>query len=472
MRQRISVFVITAAISSTFLLALAALAESAPDYHLVKTYKLGGEGGWDYLTLDPDARRLYISRATHVIVLNVDSGKPVGDIPDTPGVHGIALAPGLGRGFTSNGREGTVSIFDLKTLKTLSKVKVGDNPDAILYDAATKRVFTFNGKSDDATAIDAEKGTVVGTIKLEGKPEFAVTDEKGGVFVNLEDKSQLLALDPAKLAVKSRWPLAPCEEPSGLAMDRKNRRLFAGCDNKVMAVVDADSGKVITTLPIGGGVDATAYDDETKLAFASRRCADGGARGISRQVQRGRECQDRAEGPHHGPRSEDPSGLSGHREIRASARAHGRPATSATAGLARFICRAGDGEINLPFRYWKSGPFESQANYPFYCQTASELGPAMPEMQVKSAVGRQAARIGRAIVLLVMAMTLAQLCAGYSVLTHEQIIDLLWKDQIQPLLLKRFPNATEEDLRKAHAYAYGGSVVQDMGYYPFGSAYF
>jgi len=273
MRQRISVFVITAAISSTFLLALAALAESAPDYHLVKTYKLGGEGGWDYLTLDPDARRLYISRATHVIVLNVDSGKPVGDIPDTPGVHGIALAPGLGRGFTSNGREGTVSIFDLKTLKTLSKVKVGDNPDAILYDAATKRVFTFNGKSDDATAIDAEKGTVVGTIKLEGKPEFAVTDEKGGVFVNLEDKSQLLALDPAKLAVKSRWPLAPCEEPSGLAMDRKNRRLFAGCDNKVMAVVDADSGKVITTLPIGGGVDATAYDDETKLAFAS--CGEG-----------------------------------------------------------------------------------------------------------------------------------------------------------------------------------------------------
>ena len=273
MRQRISVFVITAAISSTFLLALAAVAESAPDYHLVKTYKLGGEGGWDYLTLDPDARRLYISRATHVIVLNVDSGKPVGDIPDTPGVHGIALAPGLGRGFTSNGREGTVSIFDLKTLKTLSKVKVGDNPDAILYDAATKRVFTFNGKSDDATAIDAEKGTVVGTIKLEGKPEFAVTDEKGGVFVNLEDKSQLLALDPAKLAVKSRWSLAPCEEPSGLAMDRKNRRLFAGCDNKVMAVVDADSGKVITTLPIGGGVDATAYDDETKLAFAS--CGEG-----------------------------------------------------------------------------------------------------------------------------------------------------------------------------------------------------
>lgn len=273
MKQRVNVFIIAAAISFTFLLALAALAETVPGYHLVKTYKLGGEGGWDYLTLDPDARRLYISRATHVIVLDVDSGKTVGDITDTPGVHGIALAPGLGRGFTSNGREGTVSIFDLKTLKTLNKVKVGDNPDAILYDPATKRVFTFNGKSSDATAIDAEKGAVVSTIKLEGKPEFAVTDDKGGVFVNLEDKSQLLALDPDKLTVKSRWPLAPCEEPSGLAIDRKNRRLFAGCDNKVMAIVDADSGKVITTLPIGGGVDATAYDDETKLAFAS--CGEG-----------------------------------------------------------------------------------------------------------------------------------------------------------------------------------------------------
>lgn len=272
MKQRAGVFAM-AVIAFIFMLRAAASAQSAQGYHLIKTYKLGGEGGWDYLTLDSDARRLYISRATHVIVFDVDAGKTVGDIADTPGVHGIALAPQLGRGFTSNGREGTVSIFDLKTLKTLNKVKAGDNPDAILYDPATKRVFTFNGKSQDATAIDAEKGTVLGTIKLEGKPEFAVSDEKGGVFVNLEDKSQLLALDPEKLAVKSRWPLAPCEEPSGLAMDRKNRRLFAGCDNKVMAIVDADSGKVITTLPIGGGVDATAFDDEAKLAFAS--CGEG-----------------------------------------------------------------------------------------------------------------------------------------------------------------------------------------------------
>lgn len=270
MKQRIGVF----AIAGFFLLlATGSIAESVPGYHLIKTYKLGGEGGWDYLTLDQETRRLYISRATHVIVLDVDSGKTVGDIADTPGVHGIALAPELGRGFTSNGREGTVSIFDLKTLKTLNKVKVGENPDAILYDSASRRVFTFNGRSQDATALDAEKGTVLGTIILEGKPEFAVSDGKGGVFVNIEDKSQLDALDPERLVVKSRWPLAPCEEPSGLAMDRKNRRLFAGCDNKMMAVVDADSGKVITTLPIGGGVDATAYDDEAKLAFAS--CGEG-----------------------------------------------------------------------------------------------------------------------------------------------------------------------------------------------------
>ena len=272
MKQPVGVFAI-AAIVFILMPGPSAQAQSAPGYHLINSYKLGGEGGWDYLTLDSAARRLYISRATHVIVFDVDSGKSVGEIADTPGVHGIALAPALGRGFTSNGREGTVSIFDLKTLKTLNKVKVGDNPDAILYDPASKRVFTFNGKSQDATAIDAEKGTVLGAIKLEGKPEFAVTDEKGGVFVNLEDKSQLLALDPEKLAVKSHWPLAPCEEPSGLAMDRKNRRLFAGCDNKLMAIVDADSGKVITTLPIGGGVDATAFDDETRLAFAS--CGEG-----------------------------------------------------------------------------------------------------------------------------------------------------------------------------------------------------
>jgi YVTN family beta-propeller protein len=258
---------------AALLLAAAAVAAAGPGYHLIANYKLGGDGGWDYLTLDAAARRLYISRATHVMVVDADSGKSVGDIADTPGVHGIALAPELGRGFVSNGREGTVSIFDPKTLATSSKVKVGDNPDAILYDSATKRVFAFNGRSQDATALDAAKGTVLGTIKLGGKPEFAASDGKGEIFVNIEDKSELLAIDPNQLEVKTRWPLAPCTEPSGLALDRKHRRLFVGCDNKMMAVVNADNGKVVATLPIGEGVDATGFDDETSLAFAS--CGEG-----------------------------------------------------------------------------------------------------------------------------------------------------------------------------------------------------
>jgi DNA-binding beta-propeller fold protein YncE len=248
-------------------------ASAAPGYHVVHTWKLGGEGGWDYLKIDADSRRLYISRGTKVVVIDADSGQPVGEIADTPGVHGIALAPEFGKGFTSNGRENTISIFDLKTLKTLNKIKVGNRPDAILYDPATKRVFTFNAGSQDSTAVDAARGEVVGTIALGGKPEFAASDERGTVFVNLEDKNQLFALDANKLAVKERWPLTGCESPSGLAIDRKNRRLFAGCDNKLMPVVDADTGRIVATLPIGEGVDATAFDDETALAFAS--CGEG-----------------------------------------------------------------------------------------------------------------------------------------------------------------------------------------------------
>ena len=254
------------------MITAAALAAAGPGYKVVTTYKVGGDGGWDYLIADAAARRLYISRATHVIVLDLDSGKTVGDIADTPGVHGIALAPELGRGFVSNGREGTVSIFDLKTLETIGKVKAGENPDAILYDPATKRVFTFNGRSQDSTAIDAAKGTVLGTIKLDGKPEFAASDGKGEIFVNIEDKSEVTVIDPNKLLVKSTWPLAPCESPTGLSMDRKNRRLFVGCE-KMMAVVNADTGKVLATPAIGDGVDATRFDDETGLAFAS--CGEG-----------------------------------------------------------------------------------------------------------------------------------------------------------------------------------------------------
>lgn len=251
-----------------------ALFASDSHLHVIKTYKLGGEGGWDYLEVDPAAHHVFISRATHVVVIDENSGKQVADIPDTPGVHGIALAPELGRGFISNGREGSVSIFDLKTLQVISKVQdVGENPDAILYDPVTKRVFTFNGRSHDSTAIDAATGKIVGKIALDGKPEFAVSDAQGELFANLEDKNELLVLDPKELKVKSRWSLAPCESPSGLAMDKQNRRLFAGCDNKMMALVNADTGKVITTLPIGDGVDADRYDPGTHLAFAS--CGEG-----------------------------------------------------------------------------------------------------------------------------------------------------------------------------------------------------
>jgi DNA-binding beta-propeller fold protein YncE len=259
--------------AAVMIVASVAVAASAPGYHLVTTWKLGGEGGWDYVKADSEARRLYIARATRVMVVDLDSGKPLGEIPDTPGVHGVALVPEFGKGFTSNGRENMVSVFDLKTLKTLSKVKVGTRPDAIWYDPATKRVFTFNAGSQDATAIDAAKAEVVGTIPLGGKPEFAASDGKGEVFVNLEDKNQLFALDANKLTVKERWPLPGCEEPSGLSMDQESRRLFVGCGNKVMPIVNADDGKVLATLPIGGGVDATAFDPGTGLAFAS--CGEG-----------------------------------------------------------------------------------------------------------------------------------------------------------------------------------------------------
>jgi YVTN family beta-propeller protein len=255
------------------LLAGFSWAASGPGYHVVTTYNVGGDGGWDYLIADPDTHRLYISRGTHVMVIDAETGKSAGDIADTPGVHGIALAPELGKGFTSNGREGTVSVFDLKTLAVSKKVKVGDNPDAIVYDPATKRVLTFNGRSHDSSVIDAESGNVLGTIRLDGKPEFSASDEAGDIFVNIEDKSELTVIDPQRMQVKTTWPLTPCEEPTGLSMDRGHRRLFAGCGNKMMAVVDADSGKVIATPAIGEGVDATRFDPGTGLAFAS--CGEG-----------------------------------------------------------------------------------------------------------------------------------------------------------------------------------------------------
>jgi len=244
-------------------------APAASGYHVIKTIPVGGEGGWDYIYVDSDARRVYVSRGTHVMVLDADTYAVVGDIPDTQGVHGVAIASDLGRGFTSNGRANNVTIFDLKTLKSLGTVATGTNPDAILYEPVTKRVFAFNGRSKDATAINGADGTIVGTIALGGKPEFAVADGRGNVYLNIEDTSELVHLDAKDLKVLHRWPEAPCKEASGLAMDLKNRRLFAGCDNKMMAVIDADSGKVIATPPIGEGVDANGFDPATQLAFAS-----------------------------------------------------------------------------------------------------------------------------------------------------------------------------------------------------------
>lgn len=242
---------------------------SASGYRLTSRIEIGGEGGWDYLTVDAAARRLYVSRSTRVTVLDVDTGKPVGEITGTNGVHGIAIASDLGRGYTSNGRNGSVTIFDLKTLKPLGQVKVGANPDAIIYDSATRRVFAFNRGSSDVSAIDAADGKVAGLIALGGHPEFAASDGKGTVFVNLDDKSEVVVLDSRKLEVKSRWPVAPGEDPSGMAMDLKHRRLFIGCGNKKMIVMNADNGRVVADLPIGGGVDATAFDPDTGLAFSS-----------------------------------------------------------------------------------------------------------------------------------------------------------------------------------------------------------
>jgi YVTN family beta-propeller protein len=250
-------------------LSLFTAAAQTSGYHIIKKIPIPGEGGWDYLTIDESARRLYVSHGTQVEVLDVDSGAIVGKIEKTPGVHGIAIAPELGRGFISNGQTSSVTIFDLKTLNTISQAPAGKKPDAIIFDPATSRVFAFNGGSNSATAIDAASGKVAGTVDLGGGPEFAVADAKGYVFDNLEDESLVLKINARDLKVEQRWPTAPCSAPSSIAMDRDNRRLFIGCRSKVMAVMNADTGKVITTLPIGDHVDATAFDPQSKLIFNS-----------------------------------------------------------------------------------------------------------------------------------------------------------------------------------------------------------
>lgn len=245
------------------------LSQSASGYHLLKKIEVGGEGGWDYLFSDSDAHRLYVSHATKVVVIDTETQAVVGEIPNTNGVHGIAIAPDLGRGFTSNGRDNSVTIFDLKTLKAIGSVATGKNPDAILFDPASKRVFTFNGGSANATAFDAATGKVEGTIDLGGKPEFSTFDGKGTVFVNIEDKNEVVAFDSKTLKVKNHWAIKPGEEASGMAIDHKHHRIFMVCSNKKMIVMDYTTGKVVADVPIGDGSDAAGFDPDAKLAFSS-----------------------------------------------------------------------------------------------------------------------------------------------------------------------------------------------------------
>ena len=246
---------------------VAVVAASGPGYHVTNKIKIGGEGGWDYLTVDEGGRKLYVSHATHVVVVDLDTGKVAGDIPDTAGVHGVAIAEKLGRGYSSNGRDNSISVFDLKTLKVESKIKVGANPDSIIFEPVSGRVFTFNGRSNDSTAVDAKTGEVAGTIPLGGKPEFSRVDGKGNVYVNIEDTGELAVIDAKALKVSRRSTLTGCESPSGLAFDVPHKRLFSVCGNKVMVVTDSDAGKVIATVPIGAGSDGAAFDGG--FAFSS-----------------------------------------------------------------------------------------------------------------------------------------------------------------------------------------------------------
>jgi YVTN family beta-propeller protein len=248
---------------------VAAQSGPAPGYHLLKKHVLGGEGGWDYLALEVQSRLLYVTHGNAVEIFNVDTGVKEDPISGLQGVHGVAFAPERNRGYISNGRGNCVTVFDLKTRQVLATVpSTGQNPDAIMYDAFSGRVFTFNGRTSNATAIDAATDKAVGTVDIGGKPEFAVTDGKGTIFVNNEDTSEVVAFDAESLQVTKRWSIAPGEGPSGLAIDLEHERLFSVCD-EVMAVSDFVSGKVVATVPIGGGPDAVRYDPGTGLVFAS-----------------------------------------------------------------------------------------------------------------------------------------------------------------------------------------------------------
>jgi DNA-binding beta-propeller fold protein YncE len=270
---------VTASLASLFavssivaLIPFGNAASTAPVYHMVQKVVLGGAGGWDYFAVDPGTGHVFIPRGSHIMVLDSE-GKQVADVPNAHGVHAIAFAPDLKRAFLS--AEHAAEILDTTTLKIIRDVQIpGRDPDAILYDAVSKRVFTFNGRGgNDATAIDAETGKLLGSVPLGGKPEFARADGSGNVYVNVEDKNQIVAFDSKTLKILNTWPIAPCEEPSGLAIDVAHKRLFAGCHNRIMAVVDYTNGKVVATIPIGKGVDANRFDPGTGLAFAS--CGDG-----------------------------------------------------------------------------------------------------------------------------------------------------------------------------------------------------
>ena len=246
----------------------------ASGYKLANKVVLGGDGGWDYLEVDPATHHVFISRGTHVMVID-DNAKIIGDIPDTAGVHGIALAPEFNRGFITDGQANQFTIFDLATFKTIGTAATDRGPDGIVYDPASKRVFSMNGAGNSATAVDAATGNVVGTVQLGGRPEFPAADGKGHVFANLEDKSELVELDSKTLTILNTWPLAPCESPSGLAIDAEHERLVVGCHNNMMAFGDGTNGKVVATVPIPSGVDANRFDPITGFAFASTGSGDG-----------------------------------------------------------------------------------------------------------------------------------------------------------------------------------------------------
>ena len=239
-------------------------------YHPLKEISVSGDEGWDWLSIDEAARRLYVTHGSKIVVIDLDADKIVGEIADTPGVHGFALATDLGLGFSSNGKESKSSIVDLKTLDTLSKVPTGENPDAIAYDEGNHEVYAFNGRGHSATVFEAKSGKVLATIPLSGKPEFAVADPKScRVYCIIEDKSEVAVIDTKTHAVVNSWPIAPGTEASGMALDAANHRLFIGCRNQMMVMMDSTNGKVIATVPIGEGVDANMFDPGTGLAFSS-----------------------------------------------------------------------------------------------------------------------------------------------------------------------------------------------------------